>query len=697
MNKTTATTLQSLVFALSPVLTAQAGSDTHLEHLLSLSLEDLLALEVTISTDTSQPVSEAPAVVTVITAEEIMASGATNLVDVLEGVPGIHVRASQFANRPLIQFRGANGKQTLLMVNGASLKDLMWGFGIFWKGLPASMIDRVEIIRGPGSALFGADASAGVINVITKTAGKIGHSEIGMRLGSFDSQAAWGQFGGQWGEFDVALTAEVSTTDGHDPFIPEDAQSARDIADGTSASYAPGTAAYGWDNLDLRFSLTRGPWRLHADYMRHSDLEIGLTGAGVIDPVTRASDSWFNLDLLYDNEHHADNWGLNAELRFQHLDYTSGDGFLEHPPGFDGGYPDGVINRMRSAERRLVAELSGLYQGVEGHALRLGAGYIWQDLYRVEQYINLGTGPLGLPLPPDSPVVDISNTPYAFAPEQDRNIHYLFVQDIWTISDDLELTAGLRYDRYSDFGDTLNPRLALVWNNSDRLTTKLLYGEAFRAPSFQELFAETSFTLPNPNLHPEKSKTWDLAFSYSATKNLHLDLTLFHYHQEDLIRAVPVLGLPKRQYQNYGKHDIRGVELEAWWQATRNLRLSANYTHRSQDESEFRAFDEPDQEAYLRVDGVVGSKWNWNVQANWIGERHRPAADTRSSVDDYLLVDTTFRYQATRNLELSASIRNLFDEDAREYTGRSVPGDFPLPERNFYIELRYNFGDGIPQ
>ncbi|MCG8427451.1 MAG: TonB-dependent receptor [Chromatiales bacterium] len=680
----------------SQIHATPASADERLDYLLSLSLEELARLEVSISTETKQPISEAPAVVTVITKEDIRATGATNLVDVLEGVPGIHVRASQFGNRPLIQFRGANARQTLLMVNGASLKDLMWGFGIFWKGLPASMIERVEIIRGPGSALFGADASAGVINVITKTAGKIEHNEVGARAGSFDTYTTWGQYGGNWNGFDVGFTAELSTTNGHDPFIEADGQTAQDLRNGTNTSLAPGTAEYGWGNMDLRFSLAKGPWRLHADYVRHSNLEIGLTGAGILDPVTEASDSWFNIDLLYDNPNFAPNWGVNAELRFQHLDYSSGQGFQEHPPGaFNGDYPDGVINKMRSAERRAIIEASGLYSGFENHALRLGAGHIWQDLYFVEQFINMGTGPDGEPLPPGSPLVDVSDTPYAFAPEKTRNIDYLFLQDIWNLSDDLELTTGVRYDNYSDFGDTLNPRIGLVWQTNDRLTTKVMYGEAFRAPSYQELFAETSFTLPNADLEPEKSKTWDLSFSYAANKALRVDLILFHFQQEDLIRAIPVDGLSKRQFQNQGEHTIRGIELEAWWEAAKNLRISGNYTYRDQDESEFRAFDEPNQEAYLRADGAFGSQWTWNVQANWIGKRERASNDTRPSVDDHVLTDATLRYRASRNWEISASIRNLFDVNAREYTGRSIPNDLPLPERNFYLEARYSFDDNL--
>jgi iron complex outermembrane receptor protein len=308
---------------------AQADGDARLRHLLSLGLEQLMQQKVTISTHTEQPLSRAPSVVTLITADDIRATGATNLAEVLQGVPGIYIRYQHFGLRPLISFRGANNKQTLLMINGAPMSDLMWRLGIFWKGLPTSMIERVEIIRGPGSALFGTDASAGVINVITKTAGKIEGSQAGVRGASNDSQSAWLQYGGVWNGFDLGVTADLSTTDGHDPLIATDAQTGNDLANTTSASLAPGHAGYGYRNSDLRFSLASDRWRLHLDYARHDDLETGMTGAGALDPVTEGSDSRFDVALLYDDKRFSEHWGVDAELRYRHIDYTSGDGFQE--------------------------------------------------------------------------------------------------------------------------------------------------------------------------------------------------------------------------------------------------------------------------------------------------------------------------------------------------------------------------------
>jgi iron complex outermembrane receptor protein len=678
--------------SLFQAVAARAENGAGLEQLLLLSMDDLMSLKVNISTHSEQTLSRAPSVVSVITAEDIKATDATNLTDILQSVPGIFIRSNLFGFRPQITFRGAAGPHTLVMVNGAPIKDLVWNAGIFWKGLPTSMIERVEIIRGPGSALFGSDASAGVINVITKTAGRIKHSEVGIRAGSFDTQTGWMQHGGNWNGYEISFTADLSHTDGHDPYIAADGQTKQDEAVLlTNPAYlpvssAPGYAHYGWTGKDIRLSIAKDNWRLLADYMAHDNLEIGLTGAAVLDPLTRGSDSRYDLALLYNNADFAPNWGLNAEFRLHHLAYTSGDGFHERPPGYTdatGTYLNGYINQMRSAERDMNIEVSGLYTGIRQHAVRLGGGHKSDSLYSVEQYLNKGTGPDGNPLPVNGPLVDVSDSPYAFAPEKSRRINYIFLQDVVTLSTDWELTAGARYDHYSDFGGALNPRLALVWQSTDRLTTKLMYGEAFRAPSYLELYAPTAATKPNPSLVPERSQTWDLSFSYIAPKNLKLGLDLYRFTQSDLIAADST-----NQFQNMGNNTAHGIELEAQWQATKLLRISGNLTHRE----ESIAFNSaPRHTAYLRADWAFAPNWNWNVQTNWIGKRPLPAGDARAPLNAYTLVDTTIRYFHHGNWELAASIRNLFDVDAREYSSASLPNNLPLPGRSFFAELTHRF------
>jgi outer membrane cobalamin receptor len=640
---------------------------------LSMSLEQLMDVEVNIATSTKQIRREAPSVVSVITAENIKNSGAVNLGEVLESVPGLHIWTNQFAARPQPHFRGTNGTQTLLMVDGNSMRDLVWTFGFFWKGMPVEAIERIEIIRGPGSALFGADASAGVINVITKAASGVTDSEVGVRAGSFDSYSAWAQQGVKAGKYDVSMTVNASSTDGHSPFITAD-------RNGNS-----GDANYGWNNVDFRFSVARDEWRVLLGYVDSSDIGIGLTGAAVLDPRTEASERRLNLDWLYDKPDLSADWGMHAALRFQDYSYSSENGFYEQAPGyFDGTntYIDGQINHQNSSERRLGLELFFDYQGFDDHNLKLGLGQQWHDLYETEQTVNFGTDRNGVAIAANTGFYSLTDSPSVFAPEETREVSWLLAQDIWAISDKLELTAGLRYDHYSDFGNTVNPRLALVWKTTDKLTAKLLYGEAFKPPSFLQLYSNTSFSTGNTSLQSEESETWDLVLSYRPVSNLQLDAGVFYLNIDDLI----VRNRSTTQYENAATQTINGIELEMNWRPVEQFNISANYTYRNAIDDTALHVSQPEQEAFASVDWDISRKTHWNLQGNWIGER---PVNAGSTIDDYIAVDTTLRHHYDRHWEVAASIRNLFDEDAREYS--SVTDFLALPERNAYVELRYHF------
>lgn len=666
--KLIAVLLLGAVCASQPVCAADSDE---VDRLLPLSLAELLDMNVTISTATQKKLSKAPAVVSVITADDIKATGATNLVDALQGVPGLYIRRNLFGFRPFIYMRGTNvASAALIMINGSPLKELVSSYGQYWQGLPASIIERIEIIRGPGSALYGADAASGVINIITKAAAGIHQSEAGVRAGSFDSRTAWIQHGSQWNGFDVAVTAELSHTDGHNPFIAQDK--------GGSA----GRADYGYDNADIRFSIAQDNWRLLADHRQKSNIGIGLTGGGYLDQQTRGSDSHTELALLYKNASFAPYWGLDAEIRYRNVEFSSGDGYYEKP---------GVINQQRGAEQKFNFEVSGLYTGFRNHGIRLGGGYVWQDQFKVEQFVRNYFDPTSptCALISDNTWYDASNSPCAFLPKKARINQYVFLQDVWTFADNWELTLGGRYDDYSDFGGTFNPRAALVWQTSDRLTTKLMYGTAFRAPSFLELYSLTSQSQGNSSLQPERFRSWEVAFSYLASRDLRLGLNVFKSTQDDVI----VSGTP---YQNSGTIESSGVELEAQWQATQALRLSAALSDRHDDlskASQEPTYTPPRQLAYLRTDWNFLPKWFWNLQANWMGKHILKTSETISQpIGAYALADTTLRYQHDRQWEFSASIRNLFDKDAREYVpSNRLKFNLPLPGRNFWVEARYKF------
>ena len=216
---------------------------------------------------------------TVITAQDIAAMGATDLDEVLETVPGLHVARSNLAYSPLYMIRGVASDfnpQVLMLQNGVPMTTLYVGSrGVVWAGLPVQNIARIEVIRGPGSALYGADAYSGVINIITKGPQDIDGTELGLHAGSFNSRDAWVQHGGSVGPLALAAFLRIGRTDGAKGIVTSDAQTALDGLFGTHASLAPGPVNNGDHAVDGGLELDYGKWRLRAGYKQRSDVPGG--------------------------------------------------------------------------------------------------------------------------------------------------------------------------------------------------------------------------------------------------------------------------------------------------------------------------------------------------------------------------------------------------------------------------------------
>ncbi len=151
--------------------------------------------------------------------------GATDLDQALESVPGLHVSMLNIASKPIYSFRGiftGYNPEVLMLVNGIPITSAFQGDrGMVWGGMPLENVARIEVIRGPGSALYGADAFSGVINIITKTAADIDGTEYGLRAGSFNSRDAWIQHGGKLGKLDAAFYLRAGNTDGQKGIIEQ--------------------------------------------------------------------------------------------------------------------------------------------------------------------------------------------------------------------------------------------------------------------------------------------------------------------------------------------------------------------------------------------------------------------------------------------------------------------------------------------
>lgn len=664
---------------------------------------------VSIASGYKQPLTKAPSVATVITADDIKAIGATDLDEVLETVPGLHVDRRQQGYNSIYTIRGVYSPanpQVLVLINGVSVSNLYQGSrNNIGSSMPVQAIARVEVIRGPGSAMYGADAFAGVINVITKTKQDINGSQAGGRVGSFDSYDGWALHGGTWAGFDVAAILEYHDTEGQKGIIDADAQTVLDQRYGTHASLAPGPVNLQSRNIDARLDLSKDNWRLHAGLQKRGNVGNGAGFNHALDPSNRYGSELWNADLNYDNADFAKDWHVQAQLSYLDTSQEVESNIVYYPPGtrlpidtttgqVGSGplvtFPQGYSGSPAVSERHAAINTSAFYSGFDLHTLRIGTGFNYGSLYKVEAAQNFGINPLtgsANPLLPDFSLINVTGTSSSFMRPADRKVFFAFLQDEWKVAKNWTIISSVRYDHYSDFGNTVNPRMALVWEPRRDFSSKLLYGRAFRAPSFVNLYLTNSPVVNgNPNQQPETMDTVELAFNYLPTDTLRLGLNLFNYWWKDLIR---IISADTSSITQIGY----GSELEMEWKVNDKLKFLTNYAYqKSEDESlEHDAGFAPHHQVYLRATWDFMPNWQMTPQVKWILDRSRIANDNRPPIADYTWVDMTLRRQhLAKHWEVAFSVRNLFDVDARA-PAAIIPNDLPLAGRNFFGEIRVNF------
>jgi iron complex outermembrane receptor protein len=686
-------------------------SDPDLDGLAIYGDEDFIS----IATGISQPIAKAPAVASVITALDIKRLGATDIDQVLETVPGLHIARSTIYN-PLYNFRGIHSDfnpQVLMLINGVPLSNLFHGDrNLVWGGMPVESISRIEIIRGPGSALYGADAFAGVINIVTKGYSELEEASAGGRLGSNQAADFWISGATVTGQVKLSAMLELHKTNGGNELVVSDGQSFLDFVTGTDVSNAPGNTNLERDNIDLRLEAETEHLRVRLGAQVRNDFGEGAGAAQLLNSENNFESKRYNIDITYVKKDFFPR--IDLEVQASHFDTSQeveGD-FVVYPPGSTGPFltptgipifgpfPDGVIGSPEIFENHTRAGFTAKYDGIRKHDISFGMGYYHGEIDKVTEEKNFGINPVTLlPILPGDPVVDVSDTPYVFLNEDQRENNYVYVQDVWRFANDWELTAGLRYDDYSDFGSTTNPRLALVWSTSYQLTTKFLYGEAFRAPSFAQTRAiNNPLILGNLDLKPEEIKSYELAFDYRPSYDITLNMNFFYYDWNDIIQFIPDSNGSTRTAQNAGEQHGKGLEFEARWSITDNFKLSGNFAWQdSYDElAGADAANSPEKQLYLRSDWQINDQWRINMQANWVMDRNRVIGDLRNPVKDYLLVDMNIRNQLSEKIEIALIVNNLLDEDAFEPSPNAmpvpfIPNDLPLAGRSFLGEIRYKF------
>lgn len=708
--------LLPLVCAISATTQAENKSSTPLD-VYNLSLAELGQVQISIATGNSTPLDKAPATASVIYAAQIEAMGARTLDDVLETVPGMHISLSTLSRLDSIEsIRGIHtgfNPQVLMMLNGVPVQFSSNGGRPALFRLPVANIDRVEVIRGPGSAIYGADAYAGVVNVITKDAGSIKQTKIGARAGSFNSREFWLQTSAEWNGIAVGFDASYQDSAGDSSrTINTDLQSNLDAAFDTKASLAPGALSTRYQVLDSHLALSSDRLQFNLWNWLSTNAGVGAGAAQALDPKGRDDSDLLMADVTYHFQKNDNDW--DNSVRISHMYYNEVAQFTLAPLGAivpigaDGNvdfvapvgavlFSDGLKGRPGGITKDTKFDFVSIYSGFESHRIRINIGKRLQSASPKESK-NFGPGVLDVvPLPSvvDGSLTNVTGTPYVFLVDKSRAVNYLSLQDEWSIRNNLDLTAGVRHDRYSDFGDTTNPRVALVWGVTEKLTTKLLLGSAFRAPSFSELhFKNNPVSLGNPDIQPEQINSEELSFNYRPTDKLQTTLTFFTYQAKKMIDFIPDSTAQIKVAQNANAQDGEGFEWEMNWRPAQNLQVGFSYSLQNAVDSktEVRIADAPGRQAKANINWQFAPDWSVNSQLGWISDRKRPMGDLRPEIDDYTLVNIALnRKNLLPDIDMQFAVRNATNADAREPSSGTIPDDYPLESRSFWLGLTYAF------
>lgn len=643
------------------------------------------------ATKRSTSLRKVPAIATIITADEIRNMGARNMIDIIRMVPGFGVSRSEFGLY-FVEMRGIRSslsEKILVMLDGHPLNKNFTDSAIYAIAdmLPVENIKQVEVVRGPGSALYGNSAFLATINIISRDAEEIGGLEFkagGGEHNTFKMNLVGGKTIGD----SVAVSGSIDRfkTGGQKLNIEADSLT------GTPFSKAPGPADLSFNQTDAYLKAVYGDFSFRGHYLgKHIGSYVGYNFALADDSYDDLKNYW--TELAYDLQIRE---GLSTNFKFRFDHYTQDAQLKMYPNGFGGSFPEGVIGRPLLKNQTIGFEQQLDWDISKGNHLIIGASFEELRQYDVKEMVNFM--PIAAPPYMGAYLGQVQELPgFNWNRNVNRQVWAAYLQDEWQIAEKVNLTSGVRYDHYSDFGSSLNPRIGLVWSFLDNADLKILYGQAFRAPNFIELYSVNNPKfIGNPELKPEYIRTYEAGLVYRLNRYFAFDINYYYSLITDQI-VWDGSTMPARN-SNIGKTVTQGVELGMNGAVTDDIKWKLTYTF--QDPRDYTTDQLLPNVPIHRASGSINytpNKYlNLHSDLLWTGARRRASGDDRPEMPAYTTVDLAVTLKNFFNsLEIQAAVHNLFDERFRDPDTsealKLVPGDFPREGISATITASYKF------
>ncbi|WP_333805333.1 TonB-dependent receptor plug domain-containing protein [Sulfurospirillum sp.] len=541
--------------------------------------------------------------VTVITSEELSLKGITSVTEALNTIPGISITSQGGLGKlSSVRMQGMSNQYTLVMVDGVRYNDPSSLSGADFSHLLVGDIERIEVIKGAQSGVWGADAAAGVINIITKSAQSGTHGTAGVEVGSYGRRSMNTSISHKTDKFDAMLSVQRVTEDGFTAYAPRNEDIDKFEKDGYRNTTVNLKAGYWIDESN----------RIEAGY---HDIN-ALNNYDASDPTT---------------------WIMDPNS-IQRGDFRQRSGYLTYKYFVANHAIETTLSQSTFTKKELDETTSGNLRDYEGKVPSVEVKDTWK-------YYDNSTLVFG----GSYEKRELTYTAVGDSEkERDENSKALYINNTNKLGN-VVLNEALRYDKFSAFDDKTTGKIGAKYLFSDQFNIYTNYGTAYKTPTMFEMIYPWFPNSSNFNLKPENIKSFNMGMQYAG-----FNMNFFRNEIEDLIR------FRSTKYVNIdGTSVFRGIELSYEQQLFNSLLMGANYTYvDAADKDGNRLTDIPRYQSSLYATYMPIKQIAMNVNGTYIGSRKDSSTE---ETGNYFVANTKVTYHATKDLDVYFKVNNLFD------------------------------------